>query len=82
MNITDDTARNDDQHGASTNLGAPSDQDLSIATPTDLSRTNLSAPSDQDLSIAAPSDQDLAQKADGAEIESGDAVVVPVPAEY
>ncbi len=92
MNSTDDTARRDDQHGASTNLGAPSDQDLSIAapsdqdlliaTPTDLSRTNLSAPSDQDLSIAAPSDQDLAQEADQSDIGSSDARSIEVPAEY
>lgn len=48
MSLTDDAVHKDDQPGATTNLGTPSDQDLSV-----------SGPSDQDLSIAAPSDQDL-----------------------
>ena len=89
MNTTNDAVRKDDQRGASTNLGAPSDQDLSvsgpsdqdlsIATPTDLSRTNIAAPSDQDLA-QIPSRDDI--NGSDPPMQTGASSLVDVPAEY
>ena len=64
---------NDDQHGATTNLGTVSDQDLSI-----------SAPSDQDLSIATPTDLSRSDinGSDPPMREAGDSEAVEVPAQY
>ena len=79
MSLTNDAPRKDDQHGTGTNVSGPSDQDLSIATPTDLSRTNIAAPSDQDLA-QIPDRADI--NGDDPPMRTGESASVEVPAQY